>query len=204
MALPKLESFTNTDGTDLEVHDANWQSENGTLEINTNRCYSLTNTSDRTIYSWQGDTFADNQYVQGVLTDDNSNGSVYSGINLRVVGTTGYCIVINTGTDLSLFQEFSSAASAGHVTKSTFTHTTGNTIRIEADGTSLSALVNGSSTGAPTGFTDATYASGAAGIHMRRSDTEMTVDDWEGGDLSAPPASTFQPAWAMNSNVVIQ
>jgi hypothetical protein len=63
--------------------------------------------------------------------------------------------------------------------------TNGDTLRLEIEGDTLRAYINGVQTGIDQ--VDATYASGSAGILC--FDTTGSVDDWEGGNIGAAPAA---------------
>jgi hypothetical protein len=72
----------------------------------------------------------------------------------------------------------------------TATVAAGDTVRLEAQGTTLRAYVNGVQVGADA--TDSAIATGNAGVVYSSSITTKTGDDWEGGTWSAgsPPASS--------------
>lgn len=151
-------------------------------------------------YAWAGmtysaGTFADDQYSQIVETD----------VQVGVSPAPCVRMTINAGADTCYWACFSNhhinhagafyRISGGTWTQlgSNFNPTAdyqGGTARLEASGTTLTAKFRDVSQGTRT---DATYASGKAGLSLYAEGASI-FDDWEGGDLAA--AAVGNPAYA--------
>lgn len=194
MALPKTETFTDSDATLLDAHDANWVfvDDGGPFDsewtITSNSAYS--SKSAQAQCWWAGDTFDDDQYAEAeVVAIDDS-----------VTGQFGVCCRSDTGgtTRTYYFFTFRNFAGGSQIlgkvvagTETVLDSTSGDLsvndiIRIEAEGTTIRALVNDSEI---LSVTDSSISSGAAGLAA----TNMTVtgnrlDNWEGGNLGGAAA----------------
>lgn len=137
---------------------------------------------DRSFSYWSHDSFNDNQYSQAVA----SVNPYLTAVAVRVGGsgaaTRGYYAMCGGGTTgMGLAKTFNvgvlsqlllgSNASASCVA--------GDTIRIEAQGTTITAYLNGVQV---IQVTDSTYTSGSPGIHGSYTGFDEW-DNWEGGNL---------------------
>lgn len=189
MALPKTETFTAANGTDLTTITG-WVVNNGGFSINTNSLRS--DTGGDHVAHWEGDgAFNNNQYAQALCVAL-VNGA-YIGVAVRVHASadTYYGITWNLSTGAFFFKyvagvytEFGSSAS--------FAVT--DTGRLEASGTTITPKKNGSTTGAPTAVTDSAISSGYAGVGGAGDNVGSRIDDWEGGNLGGTTGDSFA-AW---------
>jgi hypothetical protein len=183
-ALPFTDAFTNTDSTTIESHNSNWTATKSSGQfINTNALYQ--NGSSTVSYRWAGDTFNDDQYSKGTLVAVASSGGSYIGVSVRgASGSTSYVVFAaagdnnylrrtTSGSDVVIDDNFGSA------------HTVSDIYRLEASGSSISVLRNGSHEGASP-FTDSTLTSGNAGTcGFGNGTTALRIDDVEVGNLSS-------------------
>src|SRR5688572_23009374 len=150
------DSFT---GSNNDPLSANWTAADGSLLISDANNVKLNAAQGNSAY-WDADTFADDQYSQVVIATVSGDAV---GPMVRASGLTGYIALVgNSGTEITI-QRVDGDENAT-VLGATFTGLTignGDTIRLEASGTSLTVKQNGATIGSRT---DSTYTSGAAGI----------------------------------------
>jgi len=188
MALPKTETFTDSDATLLDAHDANWVFvDDGPFDaewtITSNSVYASLGGFTQTW--WAGDTFDNDQYAEAeiVSIDDTVSGQFGVAVRCDTGGTTRtfyYFIFRNfaggnrilgkvvAGTDTVLDSEAGDLA-------------VNDVLRLEVSGTSLSAKVNDTEI---LSATDSSITSGAAGLAATNTtSTTNRLDNWEGGNL---------------------
>lgn len=140
---------------------------------------------------WNVDSFADDQYSQAVITKG-SNG--YQGVGVRLAsGGNAYLAVLDSGTGGHVYKILSGTRST--VGTITLTWVDGDTLKIDAVGTTLTVYQNNVSRATFTSQTDLT--SGAAGI-VGYSDAPGTISDWQGGNVGG---STPYPSAIVNNPV---
>ncbi len=182
MALPFTDLFTNTNGTALSSHDAGWNLDvGGAADIQSNGAQG--NAAGQTIYRWTSDTPDDDQYIECIWDGDNSNGSVFSGLFIRLSASgNGYVLYANgSNVYLSRIDSYSET----NLGSGAVSLTTGDVVRISVTGTSITTTKNGSATGMPSA-TDSNYASGSAGLLFVNDGTNarmasITIDSVGGG-----------------------
>lgn len=174
---------------------ANWTTRTdtnnvGSLVISGNKVVANATFQD-SVAHWSADTFANDQYAQGVW------GTV-------IANPSSACVDVRiSGSGTLKYYEF--AASTGGfanglayydgTTWNTLTLTggiaNGDTMRISAVGTALTVTINGGATF--TSATDANIASGFPGIHIYDEGATASVDDWLGGPIAAAADLPYQP-----------
>ena len=169
------DNFNRADSTSL---GANWTVHQGGLEIVTNEAKAVVN--GITVERYNAASFANDQYSQtkhtggtliegaAVRCDLADTGDSYVGFGATLDFFTIARYDNNSKTDLAFTAEFA---------------TNNAILKLTVTGTSLELLQDGVS---KVTTTDATYASGAAGIVTLA--TGATLDDWEGGDIGAAAA----------------
>jgi hypothetical protein len=196
VALPATDSFTGTNGTALQTYSSNWGINAGGFVINTN-AFAPASGGNECGARWTADSFNNDQYAQCVLTAKEGTTNFAAGIGVRHAaagtatyygyyqdgGGNGFCFKNVAGTWTLLGAAFSSAA-------------TSTTLRLEANGTTLTVKHNGASQGTRT---DSSITSGAAGVTGYSNSTSMRADDWEGGNLAAAGAIVGSTAIAFSS-----
>jgi hypothetical protein len=178
MALPATDDFNRADTT-TDI-GANWTFINGTIAFiissNAARAFDAASIS---IASWNADAFPDDQYA--VVTSVQS--AVFIGAGVRLAsGADGY----GSRGDGYLTRYDDAAGFGGETVLSNHgvTASAGQSVRAEAEGTTIRAFTNGIERAS---VTDATYASGSAGL-VGYSGAGNSGDDWEGGSLGAAPS----------------
>lgn len=180
MALPATDAFTGTNGTALPTYSANWANNAGAFVINTN-AVAPNSAAAECGARWTADAFANDQYSQCVLSakEGTSNFEVGIGVRHAAAATATYygyyqdglnagaCFKNVAGTWTQLGAAFGSAAAS-------------TVIRLEIAGTTLTVLHGGVSQGTRT---DASIASGVAGLVGFGASTSQRADNWEGGNL---------------------
>jgi hypothetical protein len=186
MALPAQDSFDRGGGTGVEI-GSNWTDTNGTVwqfhQITPpagGHSFSLRGYDAGSISMsyWNADSFGNDQYSQ-ILVNYSAT-PIYLGAGVRyAAGADGYAAradgYITRYDNASGFSGESSLASgltnADH----------GDTLRCEAEGTTIRRKLDGVTEGSAT---DATYSSGSAGI-WAYGGANIGMNDFEGGNLGA-------------------
>jgi len=149
----------------------------------------LTNVSANHSAAYHNSTPGNDQYSATKLTNviETSTADISYGVGPAVRMATGdtrkYCAIARTGQILLL--EYDNVGGATQL-GSTFSGTVSlnDIIRIEANGTTIRVLQNGTER---ISATDATLTSGRVGMQGTYSnDTTAAQDDWDGGDLGVP------------------
>jgi hypothetical protein len=185
MALPATESFTGADFT--FPPNANWSTLDGNIQILSNQADGVA--ADTNAIYWNADTFANDHYSQckpsGPLDATNLAGPIVRAAALRwyqaAAGGTATIYLQRVDSDETY-------TTLQPITGLSLTLGT-DVIKLTPVGTTMRAYVNGSQVGTDT--TDATYASGSAGIVIYN--TNAKADDWEGGNIANPIFGYLRP-----------
>ena len=200
MALPATDDFNRAD-QDLDA-SSDWTTVTRNPVIVSNRVRG--NAGGVGLSKWVSDTANNDQYSECDFYTDGGAAAI-GGPAIRVLTDDAYAFqLVGTSTTFRRTILIEASTRTTIATATTTTLVSGDLVRIEMTGTTLTTFLAGSSSGQPGG-TDATISSGELGLFMYNGpNANAELDNWEGGNLGAGPAATFQPAWAMNSNVVIQ
>lgn len=196
MALPATEDFTGTNSTAVRTL-TNWDGASssgfggGACVVQSNEAQAAARTGAvRTgIDWWATDTFDNDQYSQATVTAIASG--VYIGVAVRCSGTdngsnmTGY-LFYSDSTDGCYIDEYSNGNYIGTLAGAGTAFAVNDVIRLEVEGTAIRGYVNGN---LRLSATDSSITGGQAGICAYDSGASR-IDNWEGGNLSAPPAAT--------------
>ena len=183
MSLPATDSFTRADGASL---GSNWTQLLNTFGIASNKGNAQDSGNSSVVAYWNADAFGNNHYSQAVFAGFGFLGMV--GPAVRVTGTTnvlasvnGYFYYGRNSPDSGGISKIVAGAETQLVTGlSGFVD--GDTLKLEAVGTTLNAYKNGALHATTT---DSDLASGAAGLWAYEdAPTAVTFDDWEGGNAS--------------------
>lgn len=189
------DSFTASDGTQLTGYSANWSLGNALSSdfvIDTN---ALRTPFSRAIalHAYRNDgSFADDQYAEAKIAQVGS-AAQYMGVCVRAGNGDAYAFVVD-GTNYLMWK----LIGYGSYTQLAFAAlavTAGDTIRLEASGTTLTAKLNGATV---TTVTDSALASGRPGVAGQggaASGTYTLLDDWVGADLAAASLQYWQYDW---------
>ncbi len=174
-----------TDDFNRSSLGSNWTVDAGSIGIGTSGYANQTAGSGYSLAHWSANIFAADQYAQ-VTAYVSGSGSGSIGPAVRQTGTGAYgCLATNSTGPVSLIRLDSGALGATLGTYS-YTVATGDVIKLDVAGSSLTCKVNGTSR---ITATDTTYSSGSAGVaSFGRS--YLLADAWAGGDASAPPVIT--------------
>jgi hypothetical protein len=189
MALPASDSFTGTDGTSLPTYSSNWTIDTGNggfiIQTNAARPNAIFQVS---LVRWNADTFSNNQYAQGTITNANSDPG---GVLVRAAtdGTSNYYGAMSDSD--SSTEWFKYVAGSYTLLSSLPFMANGDVIRLEVYGSTLAVYKNGIQHG-PT-LTDSSHTSGAAGL-TGYSTGSTSIDNWSAGNLTAPLAPAFVAA----------
>lgn len=197
MALPKTDTFTGTNGTELHAYDAGWVKYRGDelkIVIWGNSIQGDGNA--HTTYGWEGDgAFGDDQYAQIKCTAI-FNGT-YLGIVCRAVYTDathktwyGFFGAPDDGFYLYYFNNDNSEHDLVHYTDADLE--VDDVLRLEVSGSSLVCKLNG---GTIISTTDSTISGGGvAGVNTWGA-ASCRGDDFEGGNLENTSSIIGSTAW---------
>jgi hypothetical protein len=133
---------------------------------------------------WNADTFASNHYSQARISQRGNLS--YCGILVR--GTSSnYYLFYTDDSDARYFGEIVGGSFTAFATSTPLA--VNDVMRLEADGTTIRALINGTLW---TSVTDSSHSGGSAGIASYDNITSTRVDDWEGGNLTSDQNITAQ------------
>ena len=184
MALPATDNFNGTTGDQLVDYNASWTLNDGDFDIVGNATIAPDD-AGFCLAHWNADAFADNQYAQLVHVDSGFN---WLGPAVRVgaAAVTGYTYSCRSSArNLSRW-----VAGAETALAAVGSGTSDNDVlRLEASGTTITPILNAVTDAGLGAQTDATIASGSAGIcGYGAAGTSDEGDDWEGGNLGGAPA----------------
>lgn len=161
MSLPATDSFTDTDGTPLTTHSANWTLNFGNFQINTN---SLApnggNVNTDACAHWNADKFNADQYAQGTVP---ALGGAYIGLTVRCdpSAATFYEFLV-AFTDAYYLSKYVAGTGTNFSTTPASDEVAGDTLYLEVRGTTLLSKRNGVNKLGPS--TDSAIASGSPGV----------------------------------------
>jgi hypothetical protein len=182
MALPATDAFTGTN-TD-PINTSNWTTLLGGFSIDTNRAKGQSSVDN--LAFWDADVFDDDQYAEVVYIND---AGYWGGPVVRAAATRGYWARTENSTTITLYRIDSSVSFNLLQTIGSLTISSGDVIRIEAEGTTIRVYQNGIQRG--TDQVDATYSSGSAGIASYTNNAWL--DDFEADNLGTA-LDTFRPS----------
>ena len=181
-ALPFTDAFTNTNGTLLTAHSANYTNGLNTISIQSNAigCTGVVECGAKV----NSETFADDQYAKGVFKTPYNN--YFMGVQTRMgTGDTGYNCMCDTD-ECYLRRRNSGFTNLDSGTSLTIAD--GYTVELQSVGSSHTCVIkNGGTTIDTLTGTDSTFTSGAAGVGGYNQVTTATtrIDDFEAGNVSA-------------------
>jgi hypothetical protein len=172
MALPATDTFT---GSINDPLSGNWTIDSGNVELNASN-QATGQTLSHSFIRWTADAFPDNQYAECNVYW--TVGLIAAGPTVRANGTgggAGYVLQVYDGT--VYLQRFSGGGGTFDLLATLGAATSGDLLKLEVSGTTLTPYLNGVSLG-PT--TDATYASGSAGANFYQT---ASIDNFNAGAL---------------------
>ena|ERR1043166_2651140 len=157
MSLPAFDNFSDFPGAPLS---ANWTADLGNWQIQTNAAYADTNNLPNRA-RWTADSFTADHYAEAAISTVANGG----GVAVRLSsGGNGYFVRFNAGLGEVYLQRLDSGVAATLQTITGLTIADFDRWKLSIIGTTLRVYQNSVQRG--TNQTDATYATGAAGITM--------------------------------------
>lgn len=183
MALPKTETFTNSNGTPLSTHDANWALVSGGQTITNNNMSPAGGTgTTENCHRWTGDTFAATHYAKATYANQ-SGAFVGVAVNIQSGAANYYAFygrTLSYNNRRELVEVSAGAVATTHGADTT-NLSAGQEIYLEKGASdAIVAKVNGATI---FSVTDSTWTGGAAGVASRGSSQYSRIDDAELGDV---------------------
>lgn len=188
MSVLATDNFNRANAANL---GANWTEELGGWSIVSNAAVPDNLGGSDSIGYWNAITWPNDQYSQAKITVTGTTGNSQGlGVTVRKSTSTvaRYRLVADHAAANNMeLAVFNTAYTS--LWQRTQAFTNGDTIYLEAQGTTIIGKLNGVAVGAAT--TNSAIASGKAGIGFSSFETAAVLDDWEGGDFAttakAPP-----------------
>lgn len=187
MALPATDTFTTGSDQDIESYSANWTENSGDFQVvaATDDVYQNDSNYDHFAH-WNADAFNNDQYAQIVVNAITTGGYIGPAVRVHASAQTGYEWT-GDGADGSYLVEVTAGSGTQLGNKGT-TWSATQTARLEAEGTTITPMINAAELDPPGAQTDSTHSSGYAGITGGAQQPNSRMDNWEGGNLGAAPA----------------
>ena len=187
MALPASDAFTSAGDSTLQAYSASWTINSGAYSVNGTDDEAFPNASSDCIAHWNADTFGNDQYAEVVF---GNLGTYWSGAGVRAAvsaaSTYGFW-TDGSGANTELFKivtgTWTQLGSSGSVAWAA-----GNTLRIEASGTTITPYRNGSVYSSIGAQTDSALSSGYGGMtgwgqssRLQQNNTSWAADNLSSG-----------------------
>lgn len=179
MALPATDTFTGADGTALTTYSANWTYNNGSFAL-INNCVKPSAGGTNCLARWNADSFNANQYAKIKFAE------VYGGeigVAVRVATDGAHTAYIYRAWEVNRTMYKCVAGSYTQLGSAGAAPAKNDIFTLEANGTTITPKINGTTDATIGAQTDSAIASGAAGL-TGYGTTDARGDDWEGGDLA--------------------
>lgn len=205
MALPKTETFTDSNFVALETHDAGWtQVGGGTPKVDIYNNGARLDTASYQVVGarWTGDTFNADQSSEATVKSIAAGASIRTGVFVRGSGTgtgfTGYVAWVYSVDSKLYVYEFDGITNGGaggaNLSGALNTIVANDVIKIWAEGSNIHASVNGTEcTGSPWTSSDISGTSTSPGFIVSDYGTPQ-IDDWTGDNFGAGGGSA-KPAY---------
>ncbi len=141
---------------------------------------------DRDCWSYyNGVTWPNDQYSQAVCFTGSGGGGQGPGLVVRqdsnIAVSTRYRLAVSTAGVNNVELAKAIAGVFTLIWDRTTSLSSGDAAKLEAQGTTLRAYINGSQLGADA--TDSSISSGKAGLFYSSTESSAAIDNWEGGDF---------------------
>jgi hypothetical protein len=160
------------------------------LQILTSAAQNTSDTGTDNGAYWNANSFPNDQYSQCNVTDtslpEGANGECGPGPMCRVATSAPrnlYRVVFGPGNTTNLFFEKYAADSYSPIAGFSVTINNGDLLKLQVQGTTLTAFVNGTQVATTT---DSSVTTGPAGLAFSScpAGSTVTFDNWEAGDLA--------------------
>jgi hypothetical protein len=188
MSVLASDAFTDSDGTLLTSHSANWSIQNGGEQLKVlSNAVGVTATGNLRGNRYSGITWPNDMYSQATVVNVAAS---MLGVTVRCGSPNvwefyfGGADANNHGNNIYRITKWIAGVESNLAAHASQVMQAGDVVKLSVQGTSLSLVVNGSEI---VTATDSALTSGQAGILAFHSDTTTPLwDTWEGGDIAAP------------------
>jgi hypothetical protein len=180
-ALPATDSFTTGSDQALTTYSSSWTINQGNFIVLAASDDCASDDAGDTSAHWNADSFNADQYAEATISAIGA--ARYIGVSVRNAASaaTFYSWVGDSG-DASYLSKYVAGSYTDLGSGNTFSAS--NVIRLEAEGTTITPYINGSTTGTPGAQTDSAISSGSAGVGGAGGSAYVSrIDDWQGGNL---------------------
>src|ERR1700733_45796 len=181
-AFPYFDNFIAANNTDLHAYNSNWVENSGTMQSFANAVTYTALVSNNALASWQGATFANDQWAQITLASVfTSTSDIGPAVRVGTSALTGYFYRQNSGNTRVLYKVVAGTYTLLATSSTAHTNAQGDTLRLVVVGTSVRCYLNGTleNFGA---ITDSAITSGFPGIEGSGSGTKTTGSAWQAGN----------------------
>jgi hypothetical protein len=190
MSLPANDSLISGSTQSITAYSASWSLIIGAVNVGTSGAFGNSSFSDSGAF-WNADVFPNDQYSQLVLV--NGGGSIYCGPCVRASaggGGNAYRLDLTPTSGTWHVAKLVGGAFTNLSGDQSGTFSNGDTLKLTAVGTTITAYQNGSVLYTTT---DSSLASGSAGIYFYDVGNPPDVKTWQGGSLAVAAGATV--AW---------
>ena len=187
-AVVKTETFATASDQNLTAYDTNYKLNDGNFWVRDPEDDVIADDGTSSIAHWEGNTFNNAQYAQVVIKT--IGGFSFIGAAVRCAASTtntAYYFMADSSLFSALFKHV--AGTETQLGSNAGVFAAGNTIYVDANGTTITPKKNGSTTGTPGAQTDSSISSGYAGLSGYLNSGATSGDDMELGDIGSAAAS---------------
>jgi len=190
MALPATDSFTGSNDDQLTTYSGNWTLNSGDFDIQSNSLAPDASTASGIHGAhWNADAFSDNQYAEANVEQVAGSLNINLGVGVRFHASSDNFYSFHAAyRDPSTDRTYLYRVVAGTYTQlgstAEYNFADNDVLRIEASGTTITPLKNGSQSETPGAQTDSSHSSGYAGVTGWDDEAAVIrLYSWEGGNL---------------------
>lgn len=183
MALPKIDSFVGAGNFALlTAYDPLYISTNAGFRTHTEGVYA----SGTGGCGWTGDTFADDQYSEGIVGSLNASRRIGVAVHVDTTGTNSYYYFRTNVTNTTAGECISGTETdtSGSGTSAAVTDVLRLEVTVSGGTSTLKAFLNASEETGFNPWTSTALTSGDAGFSTNNGAQGARLSDWEGGDLA--------------------
>ena len=204
MALPAIDTFTTGSTQGLSTYNSDWTESIGSMVVEETQDAVFGSTGSGVAYAyWNADSFDDDQYSEAVVDIGSGVVAVENAVACRVHASAETAYIYNriaTSASTALWKVdaggYTQLGNAGSSWSGS------DTVRIEAESTTITPKINGSTDAAIGAQTDGVIGSGSAGLFAYGTYSvaanDQNFESWEGGNLAAA-----DPAPSVSDNLTV-
>lgn len=141
--IPVFDNFIAANGTDLHTYKPKWVENDGTMQIQSNTVTYNTLVSNNALASWQGATFANDQWAQVTISTFVGNSFLGPAVRIDPSLNTGYFYRQNTTNDRVLFKVVNNVFTLLATSNTAHVNARGDVLKLVVIGTNLYCFLNG-------------------------------------------------------------